>query len=142
MDCLYCNIDERLHGMMIPLKEMKWSNIYLFRDQKHEGRLIVALKGHKDEIWQMDPEQRAGFFDEVAVAAEAAFNVTGAGKINYATYGDNVSHFHVHIVPKMRGGLQWGSAFADNVEKKLLTDEEYKVLGDKILAEIEKIMSR
>lgn len=87
---------------MTPLTELQWSDVYLFNDQKHKGRCVVALKGHHDEMFELDDEQRSGFFAEVSLMAHAIANYTKADKINYAIYGDIVSHFHVHLVPKHR----------------------------------------
>ena len=53
-------------------------------------------------------------------------------KINYATFGDLVPHVHVHMVPKYKDGLQWGAPFDDSVPKKLLTEEEYNEMIEKI----------
>ena len=138
MDCFYCAKDQRLLDLMIPLAEMTWSNVYLFRDQKHRGRCLVALKEHKDGLFQLTPQQRSGFFDEVSAVSEAIAACTGAAKINYAIYGDLVSHFHVHLVPKQRDGLQWGAPFTDSIPKELLTPEEYEELGRQLLEALEK----
>ena len=59
MDCFYCSKDQRLLDLMEPLAEMTWSDIYLFRDQKHRGRCVVAFKGHRDEIFQLSDEEMA-----------------------------------------------------------------------------------
>jgi len=136
MDCFYCNKDERLKKLMLPLTELEWSDVYLFRDQKHRGRVVVALKEHKTEIWQLDEDQRNGFFSEVAFVAEAVSKVFNADKVNYAIYGDLVSHFHVHVVPKRKDGLEWGEPFTDKLPKLLLTEEEYKEISAKLLAEL------
>ncbi len=124
---------------MLPLAALSWSDVYLFRDQKHRGRCIVALKEHRDEIWQLSEEQRNGFFAEVSAVAEAVSRFAQADKINYAIYGDLVSHFHVHVVPKRKDELQWGGPFTDTVEKKLLTEEEYAAIGKAILAVLDEI---
>lgn len=142
MDCFYCTKDQRLLDLMIPMAEMTWSHVYLFRDQKHRGRCIVALKEHKDEIFQLSAEQRNGFFAEVSAVAEAIANLTKAGKINYAIYGDKVSHFHVHLVPKQVDGLQWGGPFTDTLPVVHLTDSEYQDLAKELLAELEPIAQR
>ena len=136
MSCFYCEKDQRLFDLMIPLTELRWSNVYLFRDQKHRGRVVVALKEHHDEMWQLSQEQRAGFFDEVASVAKAVSEAMGADKINYAIYGDLVSHFHVHLVPKKRDELQWGGPFTDTLPKVFLRDEEYEEVSAAILAKL------
>lgn len=142
MDCFYCTKDQRLLDLMIPLAEMTWSTVYLFRDQKHRGRCVVALKEHKDEIFQLSDEQRNGFFAEVSVMAEAIAACTGAAKINYAIYGDIVSHFHVHLVPKQRDGLQWGGPFTDTLPKEPLSGEEYTALAAELFSQLKAAASR
>ena len=132
MSCFYCEKDSRLLDLMIPLTELKWSDVYLFRDQKHRGRVVVALKDHKTEIWQLSEEQRAGFFEEVSRVAKAVSEVGQADKVNYAIYGDLVSHFHVHVVPKRKGGLEWGGPFTDLSEKVFLTGAEYEELAQQL----------
>ena len=107
---------------MTPLTELQWSDVYLFNDQKHKGRCVVALKGHHDEMFELDDEQRSGFFAEVSLVAHAIANYTKADKINYAIYGDIVSHFHVHLVPQHRDGA-----------------EEFKAVCDGLLGELEKL---
>ena len=54
-------------------------------------------------------------------------------KINYAIYGDLVSHFHVHVVPKQRDGLQWGGPFTDTLPKVTLGEGEFREMGRAIL---------
>ena len=136
MSCFYCEKDQRLLDLMLPLTELNWANVYLFRDQKHRGRCVVALKEHKDELFQLSPQQRDGFFAEVAAVAQAISEYTKADKINYAIYGDLVSHFHVHLVPKHRDGLQWGSPFTDDLPKVLLADQEYEEISQGLLAHL------
>jgi diadenosine tetraphosphate (Ap4A) HIT family hydrolase len=139
MDCFYCTKDERQQALMTPLAELEWSDIYLFKDQKHKGRCIVALKGHSDEIWQLSEEQRSGFFGEVSLVAEAMARYTKADKVNYAIYGDIVSHFHVHLVPKLKDGLQWGGPFTDTLPKVILEEGEFLSVGQSILKEMDAI---
>lgn len=139
MDCFYCKKDQRLLNLMIPMVEMTWSDVYLFRDQKHYGRCIVALKGHKDEIFQLSDEERNGFFGEVSAVAETIAKHTGAAKINYAIYGDLVSHFHVHLVPKQADGLQWGGPFTDTLPKEFLSEAEYTSLATDLIAQLQSV---
>lgn len=139
MSCFYCEKDERLLALMTPLAELRWADVYLFKDQKHPGRCVTALKDHKDEIWQLSDEQRGGFFAEVSLTAEAVSRYAEADKINYAIYGDKVSHFHVHLVPKKEGGLQWGEPFTDSLPKETLEPEAFRAMGRAILEKMDAI---
>lgn len=140
MDCFYCTKDQRLLDLMSPLAELTWSDVYLFRDQKHPGRCVVALKEHKTELFQLTEAQRNGFFAEVSAVAQAIAQHTKADKINYAIYGDLVSHFHVHLVPKQKDGLQWGSPFTDTLPKVHLSDEAYEELAAALGAQLKNLI--
>lgn len=139
MSCFYCEKDRRLLALMTPLAELRWADVYLFHDQKHPGRCVAALKEHREEIWQLSPEQRNGFFAEVSLTAEAVSRYARADKINYAIYGDRVSHFHVHLVPKKEGGLQWGGPFTDDLPKVTLPAEEFRAAGLAVLEQMDAI---
>ena len=138
-NCFYCENGEKLHSLMLEICELKYSNVYLNRDQKHRGRCIVALKDHKTEYFQMSAEENAGYFSEVSRVAKAIYEVFHPDKINYATFGDGVPHVHVHVVPKYKDGLNWGEPFDDTLPKVLLGEEEYQAmicqLKDKIISE-------
>lgn len=131
-DCMYCTKNEKLQKLMIPIAEYEGANIYYFKDQKHRGRCIVAADGHYDELYQMKEEKRNKFMSVVSKLALIIQEEFDADKINYAVYGDLVPHFHVHLVPKMAGKLQWGGPFTDDIDKVSLAAEEYEQDIEKI----------
>ena len=135
-NCFYCENGEKLRSLMIEICGLPHSIVYLNRDQKHPGRCIVALKGHKTEYFQLTPEENAGYFAEVSQVARAIDALYHPDKINYATYGDGVPHVHVHVVPKYKDGLHWGKPFDDSVPKVLLSDEEYAAMVKALREEI------
>ncbi len=124
-DCFYCENGEKLASLMIPVCALRYSDVFLNRDQKHRGRCIVALKEHKTEYFQLTPEENAGYFEELSRVAKAIWELYHPDKLNYATFGDGVPHVHVHVVPKYRDGLDWGQPFDDTHTKELLSEEAY-----------------
>jgi len=46
-------------------------------------------------------------------------------KINFGAYGDTMHHLHFYLVPKYRGGFEWGGVFAMNPKAVTLTQAEY-----------------
>lgn len=125
-DCFYCTKDERLEKLMIKVCTIDCADIYLFKDQKHLGRCVVALDEHYTEIYQIPEEKLNRFMKVVSNVSFVITKLFNADKINYAVYGDLVSHFHIHIVPKKKDELQWGKPFTDDIEKKILSEDEYK----------------
>lgn len=125
-ECFYCSKDHRLHDLMLEVCQLQVSTVYLNKDQTHDGRCIVTFKQHKTELFQLEKEKLHLFMEDVARVAEAIKKAFRADKINYAIYGDLVSHVHFHLVPKYRGGDCWGEAFENSPQtQKTLQEEEY-----------------
>lgn len=141
-DCFYCENGEKLRSLMIEICKLSYADIYLNRDQKHKGRIVVTFNKHKTEYFQLTKEENAGFFAELALAAEAVWNLYHPDKINYATFGDGVPHVHVHVVPKYKDGLNWGAPFDDSLPKTLLTDAEYETMVEEIRTEIKRLSEK
>lgn len=105
------------------------SKVYLFKEQSHLGRVIVAHKKHVSEITELTSEERAVYI--VACAMHEIFN---PDKVNYGAYGDTGHHLHFHLVPKYKDGYEWGDVFAMNPGEKTLSDEEYQDMVKKYRA--------
>jgi diadenosine tetraphosphate (Ap4A) HIT family hydrolase len=133
VNCMYCNQDERLTNLMIEIGQLRVSTLYLFKEQTYEGRCIVALNEHYDELFQMPLELQSAYMKDVAQAAKAVYHAFEPGKVNYGAFGDTMPHVHFHIVPKQEGGFTWGRMFEMNPpDNKRLTDAEY----EKVIAAI------
>jgi len=124
-DCFYCRQDQRLHDLMIAIAPLSASTLYLFREQTHRGRCVVAYRGHVNELFELPAAELARFMQDVAQAARAIKTACGPKKINYGAYSDKLPHLHMHLVPKYEGGASWGSTFEMMpATKKLLADVE------------------
>ena len=128
-NCAYCMEGELVAKFGIPVCELPASKVYLFREQSHRGRVIVASKHHVSELVNLSDEERNAFFadvDKVAKALHAAFKPK---KVNYGAYGDTGCHLHFHLVPKYEDDeFEWGSTFAMNPDRKYLAPAEYSAL--------------
>lgn len=123
--CMYCEkYSARREELMLPVCEFPESVLYLMRDQQHRGRCVLALKAHKRELFDLDQQECEAFINRAAQAAEAIAVLFGADKINYAIFGDKVSHLHMHLVPKKKDGKDWGDAFELTSDTPLLLSQE------------------
>lgn len=109
--CFYCEKNDVLDNLMLPVCELAYSNVYIVRNQNYPGRCVVAYKEHKCELFELTEGELAAFSKEVADVACAIAGYTNADKINYAIYGDGVPHLHYHVVPKKKSLYGWGSPF-------------------------------
>lgn len=125
-DCLYCRKDQRLTDLMIEITPMDVSTLYLFKEQTHRGRCVVAYNRHVNELYELPESELARFMRDVARAAKAMKAAFNPAKINYGAYSDKLPHLHMHLVPKYVDGPSWGTTFAMMPEpKQLLSDADY-----------------
>ena len=125
-NCFYCTKNHELSDLMIKICDFENSTLYLFKDQRYPGRCVLAFYEHCEELFELTEEEQKIFFKSLSKTASILKEIFHADKINYAIYGDLVSHFHVHIVPKKKNGPEWGIPFTDTKEKFYLSDKEYQ----------------
>jgi len=125
-DCAYCAEGALVDKFGIKIGELPASKVYLFREQSHKGRCIVASKFHVSEMVELSDADRHAFMDDVARVARAIHAAFAPAKVNYGAYGDTGHHLHFHLVPKYREDeFEWGGTFAMDPKRKTLTDAEY-----------------
>lgn len=135
-NCAYCVEGELLDAFGIKICELESSKVYLFKEQSHLGRVIVAHKKHVSELVELSQEDLHLYFDEVAKVANVLHKLFQPEKVNYGAYGDTGHHLHFHLVPKYKDGYEWGGVFAMNPGEKYLTEQEYAELVEKIKNEL------
>jgi diadenosine tetraphosphate (Ap4A) HIT family hydrolase len=133
-ECLYCQNNETLHRLMIKICDLEVSQLFLFKEQSYPGRCNVVYRNHAVEFHELSDEQRNAFMRDVATAGRAIASAFKPDKINYGAYADTISHLHMHVVPKYKGGYGFGGVFEMNPQKVTLSDAEYAAITEKIKA--------
>lgn len=131
-NCSYCVEGELVAKFGIKICELNASKVYLFKEQSHKGRVIVASKFHVSEMIELSEEERNAFFADVNHVAEALHKAFNPDKVNYGAYGDTGHHLHFHLVPKYKDEFEWGGTFAMDPKQKTLSEEEYASLIEEI----------
>ena len=134
--CPYCMEGELVAKFGIKICELEHSKVYLFREQSHTGRVIVACKEHVREIADLSDADRNDFMADVIRVSRAVNKTFHPDKMNYGMYSDTLHHLHVHLVPKYRDGYEWGGVFAMNPGETLLSDAEYEEIIEAIKANL------
>ena len=136
-NCAYCQEGELVEKFGIKITELGASKVYLFKEQSHRGRVIVASKHHVSEMIDLDRRERQAFMDDVAKVATALRKLFHPKKINYGAYGDTGCHLHFHLVPKYaEDAFEWGGTFAMDPKRTYLSETEYVELVASIRAEL------
>ena len=135
-NCAYCMENELLDAFGIKICELTQSKVYLFKEQSHLGRVIVAHKKHVSEIVDLTKEEREEFIEDIAKVSNAIHKAFAPQKVNYGAYGDTGCHLHFHLVPKYKDEFEWGGTFVMDPKQKTLSDAEY----DEMISELKKYL--
>ena len=127
-NCSYCAEGALLDAFGIKICDLPASKLYLFKEQSHKGRVIVASKFHVSEMINLSDADRHAFLDDVCRVAKALHAAFQPKKVNYGAYGDTGCHLHFHLVPKYEGEFEYGGTFEMNPKRKTLAPEEYDAL--------------
>ena len=92
MNCAYCAKGELVAKFGYEVCELPASTVYLFKEQSHPGRVIVASKHHVSEMLELSLEDRTAFIEDVVTTANAIHKVFHPDKVNYGMYGDTGHH--------------------------------------------------
>jgi diadenosine tetraphosphate (Ap4A) HIT family hydrolase len=115
-----------------PVCQMESGFLYVFKEQSHPGRMILAHNKHVSEMIDLSDEERNQFYADIAKVARAIHKVYKPNKINYGAYGDTGCHLHMHLVPKYEGQFEWGGTFEMNPGKVIASDAECEEIAEKI----------
>jgi diadenosine tetraphosphate (Ap4A) HIT family hydrolase len=121
---------------MIKICDLEVSEVLLFKEQTYKGRCIVAYKDHEVDLHDLSEEDRNAFMRDVTKTANAVEELYQPTKMNYGSFGDSITHLHIHVVPKYKDGHNFGSMFEMNRQKEYLSDDEYKVMIESIKSAI------
>jgi ATP adenylyltransferase len=136
-ECFYCVPEKRPPDLAIEVAALEVSTLFLFREQSHPGRCILAYREHARELFELGPEDLAAFGRDLAKAARAIDAAFKPKKLNYAAFGDKMGHLHFHIVPKLELGRSWGGMFDMMPDpKKLVGEAELKAIVARIKSEL------
>ena len=103
-DCIFC----KLVAKQIPATAVyEDEHTFAFMDigQVNPGHVLVTVKKHADNIFDLDDAQAAAAFRtaaQMARAIRAAFAPQGLSvyQANGKAAGQTVFHFHLHLVPR------------------------------------------
>ena len=106
-DCVFCKI---VAGQIPSTRVHEDEHTLAFMDlgQVNPGHVLVAVKKHAANIYELDESQAAAVARtsaRVARAIEAAFKPEGLSvyQANGKAAGQTVFHYHVHLLPRHAG---------------------------------------
>jgi diadenosine tetraphosphate (Ap4A) HIT family hydrolase len=121
--CADIHLDVNEFSFKVAELERSW--LRFNRNESAAGWCIVFLKRHANELWELDADELAGFWRDVARAAKVVNRVYQPAKMNYAVYGNLCPHVHCHLIPQPYTADPTRALDAMSAPEVRLTDEEY-----------------
>ena len=122
--CPMCEELPRSSALPLFIADMGSSVAVLNSNQLFKGRSLVILKKHATELYQLSPQERQQYCEEMIQVAEALDKACHPDKMNYVVHGNIVAHLHWHLIPRYKDDPYWGSPI-DYKPSKKLKNEEY-----------------
>jgi diadenosine tetraphosphate (Ap4A) HIT family hydrolase len=83
------------------IAELETARAYLHEDQFFPGYVLLVLRRHATELYELPASERAVHLEEVTRVAQALARVFQPVKMNYELLGNQVPHIHWHLVPRL-----------------------------------------
>ena len=135
-DCIFCNIVSGAFGSDT-LYENNECKVILDRFPANEGHVLILLKQHVTNIFELDPEVGGRLFSlaiRIAQVMKKTLNLEYMNVMqnNGSVAGQTVDHFHMHLIPRYENdGIQIAYKPLD------LTDEQIEAMRQKIASGIQ-----
>ena len=103
-NCAYCIEGELVAAFGIKICELESSKVYLFKEQSHPGRVIVAHKKHVSEITELTQEERAAYMEDINKVACAMHEIFNPDKVFSPGF---IANTPPHSYPSLYFGTKW-----------------------------------
>lgn len=87
------------------------------------GYVCLVSRRHVVEPFELPPDERLRFWEDVNQVAAAIDATFSPVKLNYEIHGNTLPHLHLHLFPRQRGDRFEGRPI-DGAEARPRTDEE------------------
>ena len=98
--CVMCDKYGR-SGDALHIADLALSRVFLHEDQFFPGYVLLVLRRHVTEVYNLPAPERARLMEEVSRVAQALARVFRPVKMNYELLGNMVPHIHWHLVPRL-----------------------------------------
>lgn len=97
--CVMCG----KYGTAGPLliAELETARAFLHEDQFFPGYVLLVLRRHATELYELEAGERRAHLEEVSRVAQALARAFQPVKMNYELLGNQVPHIHWHLVPRL-----------------------------------------
>lgn len=126
-NCTFCEILHNTKENKTFIAKLNYGSLFLHWDQCYAGRCLYISNTHVENYPHIDYNLFINLNTELLLLCKMIKKAFQPDRINYASLGNVVKHFHYHIIPRYKDDPNWGGPPWPSVEKKL-TRIEYENL--------------
>lgn len=127
--CADIHLQENKFGYLVT--ELEQSYVRLQKNQHYHGWVIVFLKRHAIELYELQDGERNEYMSEVSRVVEAVSDVFGAVKMHCLSFGSLCPHLHFHVIPRQIEDDPHHAIKMDEAER-FLSEEEYTNITERL----------
>ena len=98
--CDLIRSDAKEDKHLIQIIDLTFSRLFLAKNQFVKGYCVLICHRHVIEPYELSKQERANYFDDVALTAQVLQKIFTADKMNYNILGNVTPHLHTHILPR------------------------------------------
>ena len=126
----------------IVLAELPLSTLLLCNDSAYPWFILVPRITDITDIYQLDWQQQQQLLNESSLLSELLMQVFAGDKMNVAALGNVVEQLHVHHVVRYKKDSSWPKPIWGQQPLTPYTSEELSRLKEKVLPQLEVILSK
>lgn len=119
--------------------DVSLSRLRLARNQFIPGYCVLLCHRHVREPYELSPDERSLFFEDMLRVGRILEHAIGAIKLNFEILGNSVPHLHAHIKPRYYGDPAPNRSIDQNAGQVFLTPDEYAQRVDLIRSTLESV---
>jgi len=112
--------------------DLSFGRLRLCANQYIKGYCVLICHKHVREPYELPPDEREQFFNDMMRAGLALENVFKSDKMNFQLLGNAVPHLHCHLEPRYLGDPAPHRPIHSGEKTVTLNPEQYAVLVKKI----------
>ncbi len=100
-NCIFCDLLNNIQNETF-VADFNYGRLLVNFSQTYYGRCMYIFKSHIKDISEVNIEDNNGFMLEMMVISKVLKNLFNFDKIDYATLGNEVPHYHWHLIPRYK----------------------------------------
>jgi len=135
-------LDSRLENDTLRLASWPLCEVLLMNDVQFPWVILVPRVAGATELYLLDKAQREQVDVESTFLSEAIMALFEGKKLNVAALGNVVSQLHIHHVVRYEDDLTWPAPIWGKLPAVTYSDEQLKMITEKLAIVINQVWSR